>query len=81
MVEITRPALVSLRREFDAFLFASVGEDRDDMPLSVLSALARLDVDPRQEAAQLALLPVKTATQRLASLIAALPAGPSPNVG
>jgi len=47
------------------------------MLLSVLSALARLDVDPWQEAAELAQLPRQTATQRLASLIAALPDGPS----
>ena len=43
------------------------------MPLSVLSALARLDIDPWQEAAELARLPPETATQRFASLIAALP--------
>jgi hypothetical protein len=43
------------------------------MQLSVLSALARLDVDPWQEAASLARLPGPTAAQRLASLIAALP--------
>ena len=47
------------------------------MPLSVLSALVRLNVDPWQEAAKLARLPGKTATQRLASLIAPLPDGPS----
>ena len=47
------------------------------MPLSVLSALARLDIDPWQEADKLARLPGETATQRLASLIAALPDGPS----
>ena len=43
------------------------------MPLSVLSALARLDLDPWQEAAELARLPRETATQRLASWLAALP--------
>jgi hypothetical protein len=63
--------------EFDQFLFAPIGEDRNDTPLSVLSALARLDVDPWHEAANLARLPGKTATQRLASLIAALPDGSS----
>ena len=47
------------------------------MPLSVLSALARLDIDPWQEASELARLPGETATQRLASLIAALPDHPS----
>jgi hypothetical protein len=66
-----------LGSEFDDFLFAPIGEDRNDMPLSVLSALARLDIDPWREAAELARLPGETATQRLASLIAALPDGPS----
>jgi|SRR5579872_5256326 len=47
------------------------------MLLTVLSALARLDVDPWREAAELAQLPRQTATQRLASLITALPDGPS----
>jgi hypothetical protein len=55
------------------FLFAPIGEDRDGMLVSVLSGLARSDVDPWQEAARLAELPEETATQRLASLIGALP--------
>jgi hypothetical protein len=59
--------------QFDNFLFSPIGEDRNDMPLSVLSALTRLDIDPWQEAAELARLPPETATQRLASSIAALP--------
>jgi hypothetical protein len=63
--------------EFDDFLFAPIGEDRNGMLLSVLSALARLDVDPWQEAAELARLPGHVATQRMASLIAALPDWPS----
>jgi hypothetical protein len=63
--------------EFDDFLFAPIGEDRNGMLLSVLSALARLDIDPWQEAAKLAALPGETATQRLASLIAELPDEPA----
>ncbi len=47
------------------------------MLLSVLSALARLNLDPWQEAAKLAVLPVEVATERLTSLIAALPDAPS----
>jgi hypothetical protein len=58
--------------EFNDFLFASIGEDSNGMPVSVLSGLARLDMDPWQEAAQLAQSPRETATQRLASLIGAL---------
>jgi hypothetical protein len=63
--------------EFDDFLFAPLGEERNGMRLSVLSALARLEVDPWQEAAKLAGLPGATATARLASLIALLPDEPS----
>ena len=78
MVEMTRSVSISyLGSEFDDFLFAPIGEERNGMLLSVLSALARLDVDPWQEAAKLARLPGETAIQRLASLIAGLPDGPS----
>jgi hypothetical protein len=59
--------------EFDDFLFAPIGEERNGMLLSVLSALARQDVDPWEEAATLARLPGESATQRLALLIAGLP--------
>jgi hypothetical protein len=78
MAEMTRSTSVAvLAPEFDDFLFASIDEDRNGMMLSVVSALARLDVDPWQEAANLAQLPGVTATRRLASLIAALPDRPS----
>lgn len=73
---MTRPASISaLGSEFNDFLFAPIGEDRNDMPLSVLSALARLGLDPWQEAAELARLPPDTATQRLVASIAALSEG------
>jgi len=75
---MARSASVShLSSEFDEFLFAQIGEDTSGMRLSVLSALARLNLDPWQEAAELARLPQGTATQRLSSLIATLPNGPS----
>jgi hypothetical protein len=75
---MTYSASVSrLGSEFDDFLFAPISEDRNGMLLSVLSALARLDIDPWQEAAKLAGLPGATATQRLASLIAELPDEPA----
>ncbi len=45
------------------------------MTLSLLSMLARLDLDPWREAAELARLPDKIAAERLASLIAAPPNG------
>ncbi len=67
----SRVAAVSA--EFDSFLFSTIGEERDGMPLSVLSALARLDVDPWDEAARLAELPREAAARALAAIIAALP--------
>ncbi len=70
---MTRSASGSaLGTQFDGFLFASVRDDPNG-PLSVLSALARLDVDPWQTAASLAQLPKMAAAQRLASLFAGLP--------
>ncbi|MEP7244469.1 MAG: hypothetical protein ABI885_12430 [Gammaproteobacteria bacterium] len=59
---------------FDDFLFAPLGQDRNGLPLSVLSALARLDRDPWEEAATLARLPADAAALQLASLLRALPA-------
>ena len=59
--------------EFDDFLYAPIGEDNNGMVLRVLSVLARSDLDPWQEAANLAGLPEKYATARLAALISALP--------
>jgi hypothetical protein len=73
MAKMTHAALASLLGpEFDDFLYASIDEENGKL-LSVLSALARLDVDPWRETAKLARLPKEAATQRLAALIAALP--------
>ncbi len=66
--------------EFDKFLYASIGEGRNGTVLSVLSALARLDVDPWQEAASLARMPRESATVRLTALIAALPDEPTMDI-
>ena len=63
------------RPEFDDFLYAPIAADRNEMPLSVLSALARLDIDPWEEAAELSELPRITAAQRFAALILQLPGG------
>ena len=69
-------SVVFVGSEFDDFLYATVGVERNEMPLSVLSALARLNVDPWGEAAELSELPKHTARQRLASSIARLPSSP-----
>ena len=78
VAEMTRPAMATLLGpEFDAFLFAPVQEEGNGALLSVLSALARMDVDPWREAAELARMPRAAANQRLTSLIAALPDAPA----
>jgi hypothetical protein len=58
--------------EFDDFLFAVIGDDRNGMPLSVVSVLARVDLDPWHEAATLAAMPGELAARRLAPLLATL---------
>jgi hypothetical protein len=55
-----------LGSEFDHFLFAPVGVDRNGLPLSVVSLFARLDLDPWQEAGNLAALSANAAARRLA---------------
>ena len=73
---MTAAASVSFfRPEFDDFLYAAIGSDRNEMPLTVLSTLSRLSVDPWEEAAELSELPKETAAHRLAPLIASLPGG------
>jgi hypothetical protein len=54
--------------QFDRFLFAPLHEN-GETPLSVLSALARQDIDAWQEAARLAQLPKDHAVNSLASTI------------
>ena len=70
-------ASTQLSGEFNAFLRSALWLDRDETPLSVLSALARLDVDPWEEAAQLAALPQPSASAKLAAMLANLPGGPA----
>ncbi len=62
-----------LGSEFNDFLFAPVGEDRNGMPLSVVSVLARMGMDPWVEAASLADLPAETAARKLAEWLDVLP--------
>jgi len=77
LVVIVNPAasVSFFRPEFDDFLYAPIGMERDEMPLSVLSALARLNLHPWKEAAELSELPRDAATERLATLIVRLPGG------
>ena len=73
---------MALRREYalghsqyNEFLFSFVGEEKGGQRLTVLSALARLDIDPWNEAARLAGLSREAATQALATIIGSVPAG------
>ena len=71
----SRPELPIGHPEFDDFLSASVGEDADGVGLSVMSALARLGLDPWSEAARLSDLPRDAAVTALAAMLGRLPAG------
>lgn len=55
--------------EFDRFLQAFVGEDRNGNAVTVLSALARLELEPWEEAAALAALEKEAAGSRLEMLL------------
>jgi hypothetical protein len=73
---MTLPARYSLlHSDLNEFLFASVGDEQSGMPLSVVSGLTRLGIDPWEEAARLATLPRAVAAAALAPIIGALPVG------
>ena len=61
-----------LHSDLNDFLFASVGDEQNGMPLSVISALTRLGLEPWEEAARLAALPKALAAEALAPMIARL---------
>ena len=67
----------NLRKDFDDFLFAPVGQDFDGTPLTLVTVLARLGIDPWEEAAEIASLAHEPAMQRLASRLEAIPNRPS----
>ncbi|MCW1931017.1 hypothetical protein [Pararhodobacter zhoushanensis] len=56
--------------QFDAFLYAPVGDDQNGFVVTVLSALARLGLDPWKEASELGALPREAARSRLGALLA-----------
>ncbi len=72
---LPRPELSIGHPEFDAFLSAIVGADADGVELSVMSALARLGLDPWSEAARLSDLPRHAAVEALTLTLGKLPAG------
>lgn len=63
------------RAEFDDFLYAPIGADNNGSPLSVLSALARLNLDPWRVAAELSGMSKDLSAARLEKLIDRLPRG------
>jgi hypothetical protein len=70
-----RPEYSLGHSEYNAFLFASVGEEKTGLQLTVQTALIRLGLDPWQEAARLSGLPKAAAAQALAAAMARLPEG------
>lgn len=67
-----RPLYRPLRPDLDHFLFAPVGEERDGISLSVISALTRLGLDPWDEATRLSSLPKRQAVDQLSPMIGRL---------
>lgn len=62
-----------LHSELNDFLYAAMGEEESGTPLTVLSALTRLGVDPWAEAARLSNLPRDAAARALMAVIAMFP--------
>jgi hypothetical protein len=70
-----RPEYSLGHSEYNAFLFAAVGEEKTGMQLTVQTALIRLGFDPWQEAARLSGLSKAAAAQALTAAMARLPEG------
>lgn len=64
-----RPLYRPLRPDLDRFLYATVGEERDGVPLTMISAFARLGLDPWDEAGRLSSLAKPEAGEQLAQTI------------
>jgi hypothetical protein len=64
-----RPSVSNLTPQYDDFLFAQICEEANGMRLSVLSALARMNVDPWEEATRLAAMPKAVAKRTLISTL------------
>jgi hypothetical protein len=67
-----------LRTDLDSFLYAPIADDPNGMPLTMISALGRLGVDPWAEAAVIHALSRESATQKVTSLLSAVKHGPAP---
>ena len=71
-----RPLFAPLRPDLGPFLFAMIGEERNGIPLSTISALTQLGLDPWDEAGRLAGLAKRDAVEQLTGLLLRLP-GPN----
>jgi hypothetical protein len=67
---------LNVTSRYDDFLFAGMWDEPRGMRLSVLSGLARMNLDPWDEAARLAALPVSDAEGTLVSTLNLLPGHP-----
>ena len=65
-----RPEYLLAQSEFNDFLFAFVADEKNDQDLTVISLLARLDLNPWEEAARLSELLKRSAIDELAAMIA-----------
>ena len=70
-----RPQYSLINSEFNDFLYATIGIEKNGNDLTVLSAMTRLDLDPWGEAARLSELPRESAINQFAGAIAGLPEG------
>jgi hypothetical protein len=68
-------SLFLFEHKFDEFLFTPIGEEENGTMLNVMSAFARRNVDPWEEAARLSRLPRDVATRELCAMVAELPSG------
>lgn len=68
-----RSSPATLPSTYDDFLYASVGESTNGALLTVLSVLARQNIDPWEEAADLSRMPHDTAARRLGAMIPMAP--------
>jgi len=66
-------SVMSLGPEFYEILYSPLGQDNEGVMLSVLSALARQDVDPWDEAARLASVPKEAVVKQLSVMLNAAP--------
>src|ERR1700737_635308 len=64
-----RPSVPSFTSRYNQFLYTPICDEANGMRLSVLSALARMDVDPWQEATRLAAMPKAIAERTLVSTL------------